>query len=129
MRVVETLGAARVLSNYLNLEVDSTDGEKTKRRLVTLREVLARKSNFYRDEQDAQQEDLVQLRKGLEDIVNGEVLDYLLPKVEGRTGVTLDEMISMSGMDKAEFMEVYLSWVDGECLLSCQRYCYFFSTL
>jgi galactokinase len=61
----------------------------------------------------------VQLRKGLENIVNGEVLDYLLPKVEGRTGVTLDEMISMSGMDKAEFMEVYLSWVDGECLLSC----------
>jgi len=113
LRVVETLGAARVLSNYLNLEVDS-DGEKTKRRLVTLREVLARKGNFYRDEQDAQREDLTQLRKGLEDILKGNVLDYLLPKVEGRTGVTLDEMISMSGMDKIEFMEVYLSWVDVE---------------
>jgi hypothetical protein len=128
LRVVETLGAARVLSNYLNLEVDS-DSEKTKRRLVTLREVLARKENFYRDEQDAQQEDLTQLRKGLEDVLKGNILDCLLPKVEGRTGVTLDEMISMSGMDKTEFMEVYLSWVDGECLCSCQRHCQFFPTL
>ncbi|OJA08259.1 hypothetical protein AZE42_02062 [Rhizopogon vesiculosus] len=114
LRVVETLVAARVLSNYLNLEVDSTDGKATKRRLVTLREVLARKGNFYRDEQDAQQEELTQLRKGLEDMLKGKVLDYLLPRVEGRTGVTLDEMIYMSGMDKAEFMEVYFSWVDVE---------------
>ncbi|OAX42712.1 galactokinase gal [Rhizopogon vinicolor AM-OR11-026] len=114
LRVVETLGAARVLSNYLNLEVDSTDGKTTKRHLVTLREVLARKGNFYRDEQDAQQEDLTQLRKGLEDMLKGKVLDYLLPRIEGRTGVTLDEMIYMSGMDKTEFMEVYLSWVDVE---------------
>ncbi|KAG2154000.1 ribosomal protein S5 domain 2-type protein [Suillus clintonianus] len=114
LRVVETLGAARVLAHHLNLQVDSRDGENTKRRLVTLREVLARKSGFYRDEQDVQQEDLVQLRKGLEDLLEGNVLDCLLPKIEGRTGVTLEEMIGMGGMDEAEFREVYLSWVDVE---------------
>lgn len=119
LRVVETLAAARVISNYLNLEVDSMDGEKTKRRLVTLREVIARKSSFYRDEQDAWQEDVTQLQEGLEDMLRGNVLDCLLPKVEGRTGVTLDEMISMSGMNKIEFTEVYLSWVDGEYFLFC----------
>ncbi|KAG0706707.1 ribosomal protein S5 domain 2-type protein [Suillus ampliporus] len=114
LRVVETLGAARVLSNHLSLQVDSADGENTKRRLVTLREVLARKSGFIETSKIAQREDLVQLRKVLEDVLEGNVLDCLLPKVEGRTGVTPEEMIRMSGMDEAEFREVYLSWVDVE---------------
>ena len=121
MRVVETLGAARVLARYLNLEVDSKDGEKTSRRLVTLREVLARKSGFYRDEQGARQEDLTRLQEGLDNMLKGNDLDCLMPKVEGRTSVTLDEMILMSGMDKTDFMEVYLSWVDGGCLRQCPR--------
>ncbi|KAG1750903.1 ribosomal protein S5 domain 2-type protein [Suillus lakei] len=100
LRVVETLGAARILSHHLNLQVDSAYGETTKRRLVTLREVLARKSGFYPAEQDVQQEDTVQLRKR----IGGRV---------GRMGVTLEEMVVMSGMNEAEFREVYLSWVDA----------------
>jgi galactokinase len=80
---------------------------------VTLREVLARKSGFYRDEQDAQLEDLVQLQKGLVDIL-GIAMDYLLPKSGDRTDISLDEMIDKSGMDEAEFRNMYLSGVDGE---------------
>ncbi|KAG1781748.1 ribosomal protein S5 domain 2-type protein [Suillus placidus] len=104
LRVAETLAAARLLSHHLNLQVDSTDGDNMKRRLVTLREVLARKSGFYRDEQDAQLEDLVQLQKGLVDML-GIAMDYLLPESDGRTDISLDEMIDKSGMDEAEFRE------------------------
>ncbi|KAG1870749.1 ribosomal protein S5 domain 2-type protein [Suillus subalutaceus] len=113
LRVAETLAAARLLSHRLNLQVDSTDGDNTKRRLVTLREVLARKSGFYQDEQDAQLEDLGQLRKGLVDVL-GIAMDYLLPEFGNRTDISLDEMINKSGMDEAEFREVYLSGVDAE---------------
>ncbi|KAG1729864.1 ribosomal protein S5 domain 2-type protein [Suillus paluster] len=96
LRVVETLGAARV-------PLKSSQPP-----------ILARKSGFHRDEQDAPREDLAQLRKGLEDILEGNVLDFLLSKVEGRTSITLEEMIEMSGMDEVQFREVYLSWVDVE---------------
>ncbi|KAG2347850.1 Galactokinase [Suillus weaverae] len=113
LRVAETLAAARLLSHHLNLQVDSTDGDNTKRRLVTLREVLARKSGFYQDEQDAQLEDLVQLQKGLVDML-GIAMDYLLPESDGRTDISLDEIIDKSGMDETEFREVYLSGVDVE---------------
>ncbi|KAG2756799.1 Galactokinase [Suillus brevipes Sb2] len=113
LRVAETLAAARLLSHYLNLQVDSTDGGNVKRRPVTLREVLARKSGFYRDEQDAQLEDLVQLQKGLVDIL-GIAMDYLLPKSGDRTDISLDEMIDKSGLDEAEFRKMYLSGVDVE---------------
>lgn len=113
LRVAETLAAARLLSHHLNLQVDSTDGDNTKRRLVTLREVLARKSGFYQDEQDAQLEDLVQLQKGLVDML-GIAMNYLLPEFDDRTDISLNEMIDKSGMDEAEFREMYLSGVDVE---------------
>ncbi|KIK39771.1 hypothetical protein CY34DRAFT_807886 [Suillus luteus UH-Slu-Lm8-n1] len=109
LRVAETLAAARLLSHHLNLQIDSN----TKRRPVTLREVLARKSGFYRDEQDVQLEDLVRLRKGLVDIL-GIAMDYLLPKSGDRTDISVDEMIDKSGMDEAEFRKMYLSGVDVE---------------
>lgn len=112
LRVAETLAAARLLSHHLNLQVDSN----TKRRPVTLREVLARKSGFYRDEQDVQMEDLVRLRKGLVDMLES-AMDYLLPKSGDRTDISVDEMIDKSGMDEAEFRKMYLSGVDGELLM------------
>jgi galactokinase len=113
LRVAETLAAARLLSHHLNLQVDSTDGNNAKRRPVTLREVLARKSGFYQDEQDAQLEDLVRLQKGLVDML-GVAMDYLLPGSDDRTDISLDEMIDKSGMNEAEFRDMYLSGVDGE---------------
>lgn len=113
LRVAETLAAARLLSHRLNLQVDSIDGENTKRHLVTLREVLARKSGFYRDEQDAQFEDLVLLQKGLVDMLEA-AMDYLLPEFGDRTDISLDEVIGKSGMGEAEFRELYLSGVDVE---------------
>jgi galactokinase len=113
LRVAETLAAARLLSHHLNLQVDSTDGNNAKRRPVTLREVLARKSGFYQDEQDAQLEDLVRLQKGLVDML-GVAMDYLLPGSDDRTDISLDEMIDKSGMNEAEFRDMYLSGVDVE---------------
>jgi hypothetical protein len=116
LRVVETLAATRLLSHHLNLQVDSTGCDSMKQHLVTLCEVLAWKSGFYRDEQDMQLEDLVQLQKGLVDML-GTAMDYLLPKFDDRTDISLDEMIDKSGMDEAEFREMYLLGVDGELFL------------
>ncbi|KAG1759733.1 ribosomal protein S5 domain 2-type protein [Suillus occidentalis] len=100
LRVAETLAAARLLSHHLKLQGNA------KRRPCD-------PAGFYRDEQDVQSEDLVQLRKGLVDIL-GIAMDYLLPKSGDRTDISVDEMIDKSGMDEAEFRKMYLSGVDVE---------------
>ena len=44
-------------------------------------------------------------------------VEKLRPPREGRPageeGVTLEEMIELSGLDKEQFHKVYLSWVEG----------------
>ena len=41
--------------------------------------------------------------------------EVLKPKnaPEGELGVTLEEMIELTGLSKEEFQDVYLSWVEG----------------
>jgi hypothetical protein len=44
----------------------------------------------------------------------GVAMDYLLPGSDDRTDISLDEMIDKSGMNEAEFRDMYLLGVDGE---------------
>jgi hypothetical protein len=98
--VVETLVAARVLANGLRVHI--ADKEK-----ITLREVVDR----YMDGDDSDEE----LDRVLGFLLEFDALDILKPKVirSDQFGVTMEEMIEMSGMSKELFEEVYLSWVDG----------------
>lgn len=103
LRVVETLVAARVLSNSLGLETGPQDK-------ITLREVVSKFSGE-KDGEDMGPDDLEKVLATLE-----EKLDVLKPEqpVDGQLGVTMDEMIKMSGLSKDIFDEVYLSWVDSK---------------
>lgn len=105
LRVVETLVGARVLAKALGINV----GEKEK---ITLREVVGRLVG----EKEGEEIDGIDLRNAL--VRMGKEVEALKPK--GRAdndtelGVTLDEMVEMSGLTQAAFHEVYLSWVDGQ---------------
>ncbi|KAF9533944.1 galactokinase gal [Crepidotus variabilis] len=105
LRVVETLVAARILANSLGLTI----GEKEK---VTLREVVG----LYQGETEGQDMGPVALEKTLSELLNSDKLDIL--KAFGQQGcdlgVTMEAMIKMSGLSKAIFDEVYLSWVEIE---------------
>ncbi|KAE9398900.1 galactokinase gal [Gymnopus androsaceus JB14] len=95
LRVVETLAAARILARRLELKVGK--GEK-----VTLREVVGRLAGEW----------LLETLKRMEREVEG--LKPANPTEEGQEGVTMEEMIEMSGLSTDEFNEVYLSWVEVE---------------
>lgn len=99
LRVVETLVAARALANFLCIRID----EKEK---ITMREVVERYSEGNGEE----------LERVLLSLLESDTLDIL--KQENHEfdhfGVTMDEMVKLSGMSKELFNEVYLSWVDGE---------------
>lgn len=104
LRVVETLVGARVLARALGVQV----GESEK---VTLREVLGRVVG----ERKGEELDVDELRKVLERMVKE--VEVLKPK--GRwsgeeLGVTMEEMIELSGLPEAVFRQVYLSWVEGK---------------
>jgi galactokinase len=105
LRVVETLVGARVLAKVLGVDV----GEKEK---ITLREVVGRLAG----ENKGEELDALDLRKALERM--GREVEALKPKGriadDTELGVTMDEMIEMSGLSSAIFREVYLSWVDGK---------------
>lgn len=109
LRVVESLGAARVLAVRLGINVGP-------REPITLREVMAR----YTDEPDDQAgDDVNKVREGLEKMV--QAIECLRPEGAGdgdQLGVTLETMIDWSGMDKALFKDVYLSWVEGRSAAS-----------
>ncbi|KAI4522171.1 Galactokinase [Schizophyllum commune Loenen D] len=103
LRVVETLAGARALARALNLPV----GPKEK---ITLREVVGRlvKEDKEKPMSDSELRDvLVRMDKEIE---------VLKPKnvPEGELGVTLEEMIELTGLSKEEFQDVYLSWVEVE---------------
>ncbi|EJD49560.1 Galactokinase [Auricularia subglabra TFB-10046 SS5] len=105
LRVVETLVAARVLARRLGVEVGKAEK-------ITLREVLQRWVGG--DKQLSPDE----LRDALERIiphVSGLRLDDDASlDDETDTGLTMEEMIEVSGLSAPEFNEVYLSWVEVE---------------
>ncbi|KDR75975.1 hypothetical protein GALMADRAFT_247167 [Galerina marginata CBS 339.88] len=103
LRVVETLVAARILANFLGLEIGPQDR-------ITLREVVSKFSGE-KDGEDMGPDALETALATLE-----QKLDVLKPNtpVDSQLGVTMDEMIKMTGLPKNIFDEVYLSWVDIE---------------
>jgi galactokinase len=106
LRVVETLVGARVLARALGVQVAGNER-------ITLREVLGRLVG----ERKGEELDVGELRKALERM--GKEVEVLKPR--GRSsndrelGVTMEEMIELSGLPEDVFREIYLSWVEGEC--------------
>ncbi|GLB40690.1 putative galactokinase galactose-binding signature [Lyophyllum shimeji] len=104
LRVVETLVGARVLARALGVPV----GEKER---ITLREVVGRLLG----EEKEHELDVSDLQKGLERMAKE--VEVLRPKGvpdDGELGVTMEEMIEMSGLPEDKFRDVYLSWVEVE---------------
>ncbi|KAF8072214.1 ribosomal protein S5 domain 2-type protein [Lyophyllum atratum] len=104
LRVVETLVGARVLARALGVPV----GEKER---ITLREVVGRLLG----EGEGRELGVGELREGLERM--GREVEGLRPggAVEGgEMGVTMREMVEMSGLKEDTFHDVYLSWVEVE---------------
>ncbi|KAF8591162.1 galactokinase gal [Ramaria rubella] len=104
LRVVETLVAARVLARRLRVPV----GKDEK---VTLKQVVDR----FLGVREGEQIDASALKEGLERII--EEVDGLKQGNAGQdddTGLTLEEMVELSGLTSPEFHQLYLSWVDVE---------------
>ncbi|KAF8123398.1 GHMP kinase [Boletus edulis] len=121
LRVVESLGAARVLAVRLGVNVDP--GER-----ITLREVMARHMG---EPQHQLEENVDKVKEGLEQMVKA--IECLRPEGAGdsdedQLGVTLETMIEWSGMGEALFKDVYLSWVEVETtyfqLYKRAKHCY-----
>lgn len=96
LRVVETFAAARALAKQLGVPV----GAKEK---ITLREVVGRLVG----EKEGEEMDVAQLEEVLTRM-DAEA-EGLRPKTSSdlQLGVTLDEMISLTGLDAATFHELY----------------------
>jgi galactokinase len=106
LRVVETLVGARVLAKELNVSVGKSEK-------IRYREVLSRWIGI--DEQASGEEmDVAKLKDGLERILpECERLKPSRGLGNQQLGVTLEEMIVLSGLPEAEFRELFLSWVEG----------------
>ncbi|TFK82427.1 galactokinase gal [Polyporus arcularius HHB13444] len=104
LRVVETLVAARVLGRLLNLPLTPTERP-------TLRVILTRWLGT--PEADLEKEDV---KSAIERFLPE--IEKLRPTREGREpgeeGVTMKEMIELSGLSEEQFNQVYLSWVEVE---------------
>ena len=103
LRVVETLVGARILAQAVGLSLSPEDR-------ITYREVVGR----FAGEQpgadmgaDALEAAITRLEAHL---------DVLKPRMAdgAELGVTMEEMVQMSGLAPDAFHEVYLSWVDSE---------------
>lgn len=125
LRVVETLVGARVLGRLLGLaSLDVGEGRKEK---ITFREVLGRlagedlgkdKSGEGLDE-EALTAMLVKLGKDVEvlrPIRNGKAAGD-----DEELGVTLEEMIALSGLSADDFKAVYLANVHGKLIVILSR--------
>ncbi|KAJ2932504.1 hypothetical protein H1R20_g4582, partial [Candolleomyces eurysporus] len=112
LRVVETLAAARILARSLGVDV----GDKER---VTLRQVVGR---YYGEvESSGKTLDAERLAEALREVLPklgilkpGAHKDDADNATRVRSGVTLQEMIEMSGLDPEVFHEVYLSWIEVE---------------
>jgi galactokinase/N-acetylgalactosamine kinase len=100
LRVVETLVAARVLARTFGVEV----GQER----ITLREVVGK----YSGETPGNWLSVEKLATALEDVL--EKLDVLKAREGSRSGVTMEEMVEMSGLAPDAFHRIYLSWIDGK---------------
>lgn len=100
LRVVETLVAARVLAEGLDLSV----GREEK---VTLREVLDR----WLGVEAGVEVSADKLEEGLRGILIK--VEDVLGSGGDKEGLTMEEMIAASKLSKEEFHQLYLSWVDG----------------
>jgi galactokinase len=107
LRVVETLVGARILANHLGVKI----GREEK---VTFREVLGRWVSG-NEKESREVMEVEKLKDGLEKI--SEELEALKPPpgkvIDGQLGVTMEEMIALSGLSEPEFHQLYLSWVEG----------------
>lgn len=107
LRVVETLVGARILANRLAVKI----GREEK---ATYREVLGRWVSG-EEEKSGNEIEIEKLKDGLERI--SAELEHLKPPPEkvldGQLGVTIEEMIGLSGLPEREFHQLYLSWVEG----------------
>ena len=112
LRVVETLVGARILANRLGVTVGRAEK-------ITFREVLGRWISGNEKDLGAEVE-VGKLKDGLRRIlVEVEGLKPPLEKiVDGQLGVTLEEMVTLSGLAEPEFHQLYLSWVEGRCLMN-----------
>jgi galactokinase len=121
LRVVETLVGARVLARQLGVALDqdpNTHAAGTKRERITMREVLGRWLGVEEKKGGEREGGLSeeQMKEGLIKLLATEV-EKLKPVgavEDAEMGVTMEEMIQLSGLEKAEFDEVYLSWVEVE---------------
>jgi len=104
LRVVETLVAARVLARKLGVPLDR-DGQREK---VTLREVLGR---LAQEREELFDEETV---KELLERAVGEVEVLRGGDDETELGVTMGEMVKLSGLGEKEFLKIYFSSADGE---------------
>jgi galactokinase len=102
LRVVETLVGARILGNHLGVKI----GREEK---VTFREVLGRWIAGH-EKESGKEIEVERLKDGLERI--SVVLEDLKP-MGGQLGVTMEEMINLSGLPDSEFHQLYLSSVEG----------------
>ncbi|TFK49794.1 Galactokinase [Heliocybe sulcata] len=112
LRVVETLVAARVLCRLLNLPLDQ-GGSREK---VTLREVVGRYLGVQETKGGQASVSTEQLYKALTELGahTGKLRPATWKEGDEQLGVTMEEMVEMSGLSKEDFHETYLSWVDVE---------------
>ena len=115
LRVVETLVAARVLARCLGVSVGPVEK-------VTLREVIGRWAG---------EGDSVGVGEGKEESWLKDALEKVVYELDGlklvggdgssgeEVGVTMEEMIRMSGLERELFERVYLSWVNGSYVSIC----------
>lgn len=108
LRVVETLVGARALANRLGIKI----GREEK---VTFRAVLGRWISGDAESESGKEVEVDKLKDGLEGI--SEALEDLKPPPEkvmdGQLGLTMEEMVDVSGLSGPEFHQLYLSSVEG----------------
>jgi galactokinase len=104
LRVVETLAAARILAHHLGIRVEKNEK-------ITLREVVGRLAGEVEDEGEMPLEKLKEVLQNMD-----REIEVLKPAAADRLGVTMEEMVEMTGLSDAEFKDIYLSWVEGTAI-------------
>jgi len=97
LRVLETLAAARILAKKLEVQVENTEK-------VTMKEVLDRWAGGVT-------ENPIKLKDGLTRILS--TVD-LLKVSDGQESMTMEEMVTATGLTNTEFHDLYLSWNEVE---------------
>ncbi|PAV16304.1 galactokinase gal [Pyrrhoderma noxium] len=106
LRSFESFVAARVLAKQFGVRV----GEREK---ITLREFLDRWLGV-KEGEELSPTDLLEALKNIEGKLDGLKLVDSDGSDGTQVGVTLDEMINLTGMDPKDFQDIYLSWANVE---------------